>query len=159
MTHPADIRVQLATDHAKALAELAAIGKEGDARRALARLARVRRAWMIHALAEESVVYRALEADAVSPGTGSRADERFVEHELVEGLFDQLSRARPGSVEWHARLHVVRDLVARHVDSEDDEMPALLAQRYDGEALVEMGRNFVLARDKLTMLEEAKKAA
>jgi hypothetical protein len=75
--------------------------EERDAQRSLFLLRQVRRAWVIHALAEETVVYRALE------GVGSpHADERFVEHELVEGLFEKLSRLRPGSQEWCARLNV-----------------------------------------------------
>jgi len=68
MPSAGDILDQLRRDHGKALAELDAIDAEGDARRCLARLARVRRAWMIHALAEETVVYRALELDAATLG-------------------------------------------------------------------------------------------
>ena len=43
-----DIREQLRRDHAKALAELGAIGCESDGRRAQARLLRLRHAWRIH---------------------------------------------------------------------------------------------------------------
>src|SRR6186713_1885498 len=67
-----DIREQLRRDHAKALAELTAVGAEADERRAQARLARLRHAWMLHALAEETVVYRALEG----AGATAHADER-----------------------------------------------------------------------------------
>jgi hemerythrin superfamily protein len=150
-----DIREQLRRDHQKALAELDGIARESDAHRSQVRLARLRRAWMVHALAEESVVYRVIEG--VSPA--SRADERFVEHELVEGLFEKLSRARPGTLEWRARVNVVRELMARHIQSEEGTMFVDLDERFSAEELVDMGRNFVLARDKLTMLEEAKKKA
>lgn len=150
-----DIREQLRHDHAKALAELDGVAREADARRGQARLARLRHAWMIHALAEESVVYRALE----SPAPGHRADERFVEHELVESLFEKLGRARYGTLEWQARINVARDLMARHIASEEGTLFTDLSERYSAEELVEMGRRFVLARDKLTMLEEAKRAA
>lgn len=150
-----DIREQLRRDHAKALAELAALGSEPDGRRAQARLARLRHAWMVHALAEESVVYRALEGEA----SGPRADERFVEHELVEVLFARLAGGRAGTLEWNARINVLGELVARHVESEEGGLFVNLAERYSAAELVEMGRRFVLARDKLSMLEEAKKAA
>ena len=150
-----DIREQLRRDHTRALAELDGIARESDAHRSLVRLARLRRAWMIHALAEESVVYRSVESAAPA----HRADERFVEHELVEELFEKMARTRPGTLEWQARINVVREIMARHTEAEEGSLFVDLAERYEAEELVEMGRNFVLARDKLTLLEEAKKAA
>jgi hemerythrin superfamily protein len=149
-----DIREQLRRDHAKALAELGAIGEESDGRRAQARLARLRHAWRIHALAEESVVYRALEGVATP-----FADERFVEHELVEGLFEKLSHARAGTLEWQARVKVVRELMTRHTETEEGGLFVNLSERYSAEELMELGAQFMLARDKLSMLEAAKKAA
>jgi len=150
-----DIREQLRRDHAKALAELGAIGQESDGRRAQVRLARLRHAWMVHALAEETVVYRALEGAPPA----READERFVEHELIEGLFEKLAHARAGTLEWQARVKVLRDLITRHVETEEGGMFVNLSERYAAEELADMGRNFMLARDKLSMLEEAKKAA
>jgi hemerythrin superfamily protein len=149
-----DVRQQLRRDHQKALAELDAIAAEPDARRSQVRLARLRRAWMVHALAEETVVYRAVEG-----APAHRADERFVEHELVENMFEKIARARHGTLEWQARINVVRELIYRHVQAEEGSLFADLDERHSAEELVEMGRNFVLARDKLAMLEEAKKAA
>lgn len=152
-----DIRDHLRRDHEAGLAELDALRAERDDHRCRFRLSKLRRAWMIHALAEESVVYRALEgADAT--GSSSRADERFIEHELVDGMFDKLARGRPGSHEWSARLNVLRDLMARHIETEHAETFAQLVARCDAEELGELGRQFQLARDKLTMLEEAKAA-
>lgn len=150
-----DIREQLRRDHQKALAELDGIARESDAHRSQVRLARLRRAWMVHALAEETVVYRAVESD----GPAHRADERFVEHELVEALFEKISRARPNTLEWQARIRVVRDLMTRHIQAEEGVLFADLAEKLAADELVDMGRNFVLARDKLAMLEEAKRAA
>ena len=149
-----DIREQLRRDHAKALAELAAVGEESDPRRAQARLARLRHAWMIHALAEETVVYRAIEG-----GVTPHADERFVEHELVESLFQKLALARAGTNDWHGRIKVLRDLIARHIEGEEGGLFVNLSERYSAEELTDMGSQFMLARDKLSMLEEAKKAA
>ena len=149
-----DIREQLRLDHAKALAELGAIGSESDGRRAQARLARLRHAWRIHALAEETVVYRALEG-----GITHHADERFVEHELVEGLFEKLSQARSGTHEWQARINVVREIMTRHIETEEGGLFLNLSERYSAPELVELGSHFMLARDKLAMLEEAKRAA
>ena len=153
-----DIRDQLRRDHESVLAELESLRSEHDEQRSLARLRQLRRSWVIHALAEETVVYRALEGIEAANDSSSRADERFVEHELVEGLFDKLTRSRPGTLEWHARINVARDLIMRHIETEHAETFNGLAQRFDSEQLAELRRRFLLAREKLTMLEEAKAA-
>src|SRR5579859_751218 len=150
-----DIRDQLRRDHEAALAELEALRAETSEPRRQASLRRLRRQWVIHALAEETVVYRALEGAEVAVESKTRADERFIEHELVEGLFEKLARCRPGSLEWQARINVARGLIVRHIQTEHDEMFAQLARRFDAAALAEMGRRFELARDKLLLLEEA----
>jgi hemerythrin superfamily protein len=56
-----DVRVELRRDHDAALADLEALRHEKDERRCQDRLLRLRQAWMIHALAEETVIYRKLE--------------------------------------------------------------------------------------------------
>jgi len=146
---PTDIRDRLRRDHEEVLAELEALRAGGDGEA-------LRRRWVIHALAEETVVYRAVEG--LEGDERKRADERFVEHELVEGLFDKLSRSRPGSSEWVARLGVARELIMRHIETEHEDLFPQLAQRFDAEGLDEMGEQFASARDKLTLLEEAKAA-
>jgi hypothetical protein len=154
-----DLRDQLRQDHESVLAELEALRAECDEPACSGLLRQLRRSWVIHALAEETVVYRALEgAEAANDSKSSRADERFVEHELVEGLFDKLSRTRPGTLEWHARINVARELIVRHIETEHADTFDALAKRFDAEQLEELGRRFALARDKLTMLEEAKAA-
>jgi len=154
-----DIRDQLRRDHESVLAELDALRSDCDEKRCLEMLQRLRRSWMTHALAEETVVYRALEGvEAANDSRNTRADERFVEHELVEGLFDKLSRSRPGTLEWHARGNGAAGLIRRHIETEHEDTFAALGERFDQEQLDEIGRRFTLARDKLHMLEEAKAA-
>lgn len=149
---------QLRKDHERALAELAVLRAETNEPLCFARLAHLRRSWMIHALAEETVVYKALEAAEIAAGGKTRVDDRFAEHELVEGLFGKLSRGRPGTLEWHARIDVIQELIARHIATGHDDMLVRLAERFDAGTLREMGRRFDLTRDKLTLLEEAKAA-
>ena len=153
-----DIRERLRRDHEATLAEADRLRAERDDQRSLFLLRELRRSWVIHALAEESVVYRALEGVEGGASCGTRSDERFVEHELVEALFDKLARLKPGSLEWRARLNVARDLIARHIESEHDDMFARLSRHFDAAGLAELGRRFELAREKLTLLEEAKAA-
>jgi hemerythrin superfamily protein len=153
-----DIRELLRHDHEAVLTGLESLRNEKDARISLAQLDRLRRQWVIHALAEETVVYRAIESAEGLRGSKSNADERFIEHELVEGLFEKLTRSRPGSLEWTARLNVARELIARHIEAEHENLFARLARNFDEVALKEIGSRFTLARDKLQMLEEAKAA-
>jgi hypothetical protein len=153
---PGDVRDVLRLDHEAVLSELEQLRVAQDARDAIARLQRLRRRWVIHALAEETVVYNALEG--LQGVASTRADERFVEHEIVEGLFDKLTRARPGTLEWKARINVARNLITRHIESEHQELFARLATRFDAARLAELGERFELARDKLNLLEEAKAA-
>jgi hemerythrin superfamily protein len=153
-----DIRERLRRDHEATLAEADRLRAECDDQRSLFLLRQLRRSWVIHALAEETVVYHAIEGAEGVASVGTRSDERFVEHELVEGLFEKLGRLKPGSHEWRARLNVARDLIARHIESEHDDMFARLSRHFDAEGLSELGRRFELAREKLTLLEEAKAA-
>jgi hypothetical protein len=153
---PGDVRDVLRLDHEAVLCEIDALRSATDARDAQSRLRMLRRRWVIHALAEETVVYNALEG--LQGAASSRADERFVEHELVEGLFDKLSRGRPGTLEWAARLTVARSLIVRHIEAEHEELFARLATRFDSARLVELAQRFQLAREKLNLLEEAKAA-
>lgn len=152
------IRDQLHKDHKRALAELGALRDETGEQRSFARLAHLRRSWMVHALGVEIVVYKALEAAEIAAGGKTRVDDRFDEHERVEGHFDKLAHGRPGTLEWHARINVIQELIARHIATEHDDMLVRIAERFDAGTLREMGRRFDLTRDKLTLLEEAKAA-
>lgn len=149
-----DVRVELRKDHDAALAGLEALRHEKNERRCRARLLRLRQAWMIHELAEETVVYRMLE----SAHSSERADERFVEHELVGRLFEKLAQARPSTLEWHARLDVVRELIVRHIECEQADIFPRLSRQLDEEGLREAGERFRMAHRKLEMLERAKAA-
>ena len=150
-----DVRQFLRMEHDQLLALLDALRQERDASRCKDGLRDARTAWIVHALAEETVVYRALEG---VQDPGSRADERFVEHELVGGLFDRLAQVAAGSLEWNARLNVTRELIARHIETEYRDLFPLLGGRYEVAELAEMGARFRQVRDMLMVCEEAKAA-
>lgn len=150
-----DVRERLRAEHDQVIAALDALRGETDPQRCASMLRDVRTAWMVHALAEETVVYRALEG-VTDPGP--RADERFIEHEVVGNLFDKIAQARPGTLEWNARLNVVRELIARHIDAEYRDLYPQLVRRFDARQLAELAERFGLARDKLLVLEQAKAA-
>jgi hemerythrin-like domain-containing protein len=153
---PGDVRDVLRLDHEAVLSELEQLRVAQDARDAIARLQRLRRRWVIHALAEETVVYNALEG--LQGVASTRADERFVEHEIVEGLFDKLTRARPGTLEWKARINVARNLITRHIANEQEDVFTRLERQFGAEALRRMSADFSAERDRLAGLEEPKAA-
>jgi hemerythrin-like domain-containing protein len=155
-----DVRDLLRLDHEAVLAEIDALrtAAANEAQDPMARLQALRRRWVIHALAEETVVYKALEGLPVAGPAQARADERFIEHELVDELFEKLERVKPSTSEWTARLNVARALIARHIETEHEEMFQQLESRFDADGLTELGRRFELAHDKLALLEEAKAA-
>ena len=155
----ADIRDQLRRDHESVLAELEALrdAKEEDSR-ASSRVRPLARSWMIHALAEENVVYRAVEGVETASDSETRTDKRFAEHERVQALFYRLARSRPGTPDWHTRLDAVREVIVRQIDHEHTEIFAQLAKSFDEAELRRMGRQFNLIREKLTLLEQAKAA-
>lgn len=153
-----DIRNQLRRDHESSLAELDDLRAEVDDHCCRSRLEKVRRSWKIHALAEEAVVYRALEGAVMAADSAARADERFAEHKRVAGVFDRIAASRPRSIEWNERVSGLRGRIARHIEAEHCEIFARLAERFDTEELCDMGSRFLLARDKLTLLESAKAA-
>lgn len=150
-----DVRQRLRVEHDQVIAALDGLRGENDPSCCAKQLRDVRTAWMVHALAEETVVYRALEG-VTDPGP--RADERFIEHEVVGNLFDKLAQARPGTLEWNARLNVVRDLIARHIEAEYRDLYPQLSRRFDAKQLAELAERFGLVRDKLLVLEQAKAA-
>ena len=158
MPHHDDIRGQLREDHASFLAELEALRIEGDAHRSMTRLRALRHAWAVHSLAEESVVYNPLETLEGQSSPVVHSDERFIEHELIEDLFEKLERGRPGTLEWRARLKVTRDLVTRHIENEELDVFARLARQLDAARLGAMADAFVAERERFERLEERKAA-
>lgn len=143
---PGDIRDQLRRDHEAVLAELEALRSEIDDRASAEKLAVVRRSWVIHALCVETVVFPALADVERATSSGTRA------------IFDKIAGARPNSLQWHARVNVARELILHHIQAERDLLFDQIARRLDEAAMAEMGRNFERAREKLTLLEEAKAA-
>jgi hypothetical protein len=158
---PGDICDRLLADHEAFLRDLAKLQVETDARRSLAQLQVLRRWWVIHALAEETVVYKALEGAQEREAAGeyaTNADERFAEHELVKSQLNKLACGRPGTLEWSTRVNVVRELIEHHTAVENYSMFSRLDSLFDPQRLRELGERFELACAKLTMLEEAKAA-
>jgi Hemerythrin HHE cation binding domain len=156
--HPGDVRNHLQADHDRLLDAVDALALERTSERRLSKATTLRMALVIHARAEEAVVYRALSGLKMAPAAKAFSDDSLVEHEVIEGLLDKLLRTKPSADEWKARVRVFTELLQHHFREEQSEMFGLLAQHFDAARLETLGAQFLETRDKLVMLEEAKAA-
>jgi hypothetical protein len=150
-----DIRDRLSESHSALMAMVKTLRNDSDELQCRTRLEELRRAWIVHVLAEEAVIYHALDGPHADDHADS-ANKRLVEHELLQCFFERLSRTRPGTAQWLSRLDVVDKLMQRHMDEERQELFARLTGELNPEALSGMSRDFGLAREKITILEQAK---
>ncbi len=150
-----DIRERLTDNHRALMAKVESLRNETDQLLSHDKLEDLRRAWIAHVMAEETVVYRALEGPRAL-SESDNANQRLVEHELLQCFFDRLAHTRPGTAQWLARLEVVGKLFMRHMEEERGELFSRLERDFEADALSGMGRDFGLAREKITMLEQAK---
>jgi hypothetical protein len=156
--NPGDVRNHLQADHDRFLEALDALSLERNSDRRASQAVTLRMALVIHARAEEAIVYRALSGLKTAPAAKAFADDGCIEHEVIEGLLEKLSRTRASTDEWKARVRVFSELIRHHFREEESEMFALLGAHFDAERLQSMGAQFLETRDKLVMLEEAKAA-
>ncbi len=150
-----DIRERLSDSHGAVMALVESLREETSELQCHSRLEELRHAWAAHFLAEEAVIYHALEGLQGDDNLDS-ANKRLVEHELLQAFFDRLSRTRPLTAQWYARLEVVDKLMQRHMDDEREELFARLVEELQPDVLSGLGRDFGLARDKISILEQAK---
>ena len=151
-----DIRDLLRRDHDYLLSRIDVMHMESDFGRCQELLQDLRRSWLLHVLAEETVVYRYLEGVEAALESRNKADERMLRNKLVEVFFEKLGQCLPGGSTWHARLNVLRVLILQHNDAEQEDIFALLERHLDARALKDMARRFASVKEKLGMLEEAK---
>ncbi len=154
-----DVRDHLRADQDEALALLDSMEGETDPERRSELLVRLRRTWRVHLLALETVIYHTLESAGTDTGPFSPADARVIEHELLEVFFEKLGRACRLGDEWTLRLAIVEDVIQRNVKAERRELFAQLDRQCDSSRLRELGQQYVLASEKLSVLEDAKARA
>ena len=106
---------------------------------------------LVHAHAEQEVLYRPLEA---SQGEASRsfAHEGTNEHQILENHLQKMSgTGDPLSEEWTAELKVLQDLIEHHVDEEESTGFSCARNDFSKEELEEMGQRFQQRKKELMM--------
>jgi hypothetical protein len=151
-----DIRDRLSDDLNAVLARLEALRSETDETQCSMKLEDLRQAWVTHVLAEEAVVYHALENPRADSEHSDSADERLIGHEVLQCLFERISQTLPRTTQWFSRLDVIASLIRRRIEDERAELFSALARDLDPDVLSIMSRDFGLVREKIAMLEQAK---
>lgn len=103
-----------------------------------------------HARAEEKVVYvpmtKARDAEAKDLG-----NEGFVEHSLVDVLFERMSKPGvAGTDGWKAHATVVKELLEHHIKEEEGDMFSTLGKDFSDEQRDKMALEF--SREKARLL-------
>lgn len=145
-----DIRGLLIEDHREALQLAQRIEDCDDATEAGRLFAELREAVIRHARAEERTVYPALE-DSGDEEAGEMAREAAVEHELVDLLFERMTRMRSGSDNWKARASVVRELLEHHIEEEQGEVFAKMEALFDETEMTRLAEQFRQAKGRIRM--------
>lgn len=105
---------------------------------------------MVHAALEEELFYPAA-AEAL--GEEMLVDQALVEHQSARTLLDQLADGAPEEEMWTARVHVLGEYVAHHIQEEEDVLfPQLEKAGFDGRDLAAR-----LETRKAALMEKAAK--
>lgn len=96
----------------------------------------------VHAEAEDEVLYQHLERARELPGLEDALRKGREEHAVIAGLLDSLAGLEVGDPRWMAKVRVVADLLARHVEQEEDELFVLAGARLDADDVAELADEF-----------------
>jgi hemerythrin superfamily protein len=105
--------------------------RDGDAARRGALLLSLKRTLAKHALAEEDVVYPALHGPA---GSADAARSLYAEHAEMKIHLYALEQALMNGNSWGVQLPTLRQLIARHIQTEEDVEFPRLASTLDARA-------------------------
>jgi len=94
---------------------------------------------MVHAQAEEEIVYPAMR-NFMFMGGESKVDEAYREHQQVKDLLNDLSTMDPTSDAFDAKFAEFKSKIDHHVEEEEGEMFPMIQQRMSAEEQEELGR-------------------
>lgn len=104
---------------------------------------RIRQELMVHADIEETLVYPALRQLAANKDAVAVS---FEEHHLVDIILCQLDTLEPGSEELSVKLGVLKNLVMRHIETEESVIFDLATQVLTTDQLRELGSRIEAAK-------------
>lgn len=128
-------------DHADLLMEARRMCETADPAQARVHCLALKGMLVVHSVAEESVVYRAVDALGIH-SLHETTLEREVEHSLFDHLLIVLSRATAGSALWHACAKAAHELLVHHIENEHRTLLPLLEQRFDPQRRASLATRF-----------------
>ena len=134
-------------DEVKVLLERLVESSSGKERKSL--LSKIKTALVPHVRAEEKVLYDAIIAlkDKQSKQDG---EEGYLEHTLADRMLANLSKiGNPMSPEFSAAAKVLKELVAHHIDEEEENVWSDARENFSAEQRGEMNRRFVAAKKRV----------
>lgn len=94
---------------------------------------------MVHAQAEEEVLYPAMR-NIMYVGGESKVDEAYREHQQVKDLLNDLETMDPNTDAFDTKFAEFIAKIEHHVDEEENEMFVMLRQRMSTERQEELGQ-------------------
>jgi len=94
---------------------------------------------MVHAQAEEEIVYPAMRNLMYMGGT-SKVDESYREHQQIKDILHDLGTMDPNTDAFDAKFENFRSRIEHHVDAEENEMFPVLRQRMSTEEQEHLGQ-------------------
>lgn len=106
---------------------------------------RIRQELTVHAEIEETLVYPALRQLAANKDAVAVS---FEEHHLVDIILCQLDALEPGSEELSVKLGVLKNLVMRHIETEESVIFDIATQVLTTDQLRELGSRIEAAKQE-----------
>lgn len=114
----------------------------------------------LHSRAEEAAVYEALKGCKGDEEAVKMGHEGYVEHSLVDYLFDKLTRSSATTgPSWSAHAMVLKELLEHHVEEEQGEAFDLLEKHFDTAEREKMAEAFLAAKDNAASSPKSSRSA
>lgn len=144
----ADILDTLEMEHDEVQELLGKLTESTHAREQKSLVARIKKALIPHAKAEEKVVY-----DAILALKGKEAkiegNEGYVEHGLAEQTLKKLDTLAANTPEFIATAKVLKELLEHHIKEEESDIWAQVRDNFTHEQRMQMERDFQAAKKKV----------
>jgi hemerythrin superfamily protein len=118
---------------------------EGFAETSEQLFAQLREELDLHAHAEEQVWYPALRE---AEGTQELVEEALDDHELVQGLLDELAVSRVDDAAWNEKLEVLEEHVEDHIEEEEADIFDVARQLFNAEQAAELAQRWQTAKQE-----------
>lgn len=101
-----------------------------------------------HAEIEESIFYPAFKGDVGTKKGEELTLEAYEEHNVIKFILGELPTVDPGDETFEAKVTVLKEIVAHHVEEEEGEMFPAAEKKLGAEKLEELGAQMQAAMEE-----------